>query len=128
MTKPMYVPYHMHTMLSNGVTNIDSITDFHDYIEAAKACGMPALGISEHGSIFHWVKKKEEIEKAGLKYLHCIEVYVTGDNDDISHIYSADELLLSTISKKNIRLTFKEYRISEDGKYFATPIGSDKEY
>ena len=128
MTKPMYVPYHMHTMLSNGVTNIDSITDFHDYIEAAKACGMPALGISEHGSIFHWVKKKEEIEKAGLKYLHCIEVYVTGDNDDISHIYSADELFLSTISKKNIRLTFKEYRISEDGKYLATPIGSDKEY
>lgn len=81
MTKPMYVPYHMHTMLSNGVTNIDSITDFHDYIEAAKACGMPALGISEHGSIFHWVKKKEEIEKAGLKYLHCIEVYVTGDTN-----------------------------------------------
>ena len=62
MNIPMYFAYHMHSVLSNGTTNIDSITDFHDYIDAAKECGMTALGISEHGNMFNWLKKKEAIE------------------------------------------------------------------
>lgn len=73
MNIPMYFAYHMHSVLSNGTTNIDSITDFHDYIDAAKECGMTALGISEHGNMFNWLKKKEAIEAAGLKYVHCVE-------------------------------------------------------
>jgi DNA polymerase-3 subunit alpha len=64
-------------MLSNGTTNIDSITNFRDYVKAAKECGMTALGISEHGNIFEWVHKKEAIEAAGMKYVHCIEAYLT---------------------------------------------------
>lgn len=76
-----YVPFHIHSMLSNGTTNIDSITNFRDYVEAAKACGMPAMGISEHGNIFEWLHKKEVIEDAGMKYLHCIEAYLTEDNE-----------------------------------------------
>ena len=71
------VYYHVHTMLSNGVTNVDSVTDFKDYIKFAQECGMKALGFSEHGSIFHWVKKKESIEAAGMKYIHAIEAYLT---------------------------------------------------
>lgn len=77
MNVPMYFPYHMHSMLSNGTTNIDSITNFRDYVKAAKECGMTALGISEHGNIFEWVHKKEAIEAAGMKYVHCIEAYLT---------------------------------------------------
>lgn len=77
MIAPIYVPYHMHSMLSNGVTNIDSITDFHDYVDAAKKCGMKAFGFSEHGSLFAWLKKKEYIEECGMKYIHAIEVYLT---------------------------------------------------
>lgn len=80
----MYVPYHMHSMLSNGTTNIDSITNFRDYVKVAADCGMPALGISEHGNIFEWLHKKEAIEKAGMKYIHCVEAYITADTDDIS--------------------------------------------
>lgn len=80
----MYVPYHMHSMLSNGTTNIDSITNFRDYVKAAADCGMPALGISEHGNIFEWLHKKEAIEKAGMKYIHCVEAYITADTDDVS--------------------------------------------
>lgn len=79
----MYVPYHMHSMLSNGTTNIDSITNFRDYVKVAADCGMPALGISEHGNIFEWLHKKEAIEKAGMKYIHCVEAYITADTDDI---------------------------------------------
>lgn len=76
-----YVPYHVHSMLSNGTTNIDSITNFREYVKAAKECGMLALGISEHGNIFEWLHKKEAIEAAGMKYLHCVEVYLTENNE-----------------------------------------------
>ena len=72
-----YTPYHIHSMLSNGVTNIDSITDFHDYVDRAKELGMSAFAFSEHGSLFHWVKKKEYIESCGMKYIHAAEVYLT---------------------------------------------------
>ena len=72
-----YTIFHLHSMLSNGVTNIDSITGYQEYIDQAKAWGMEALAFSEHGSVFSWLKKKEAIEKAGMKYIHAIEVYVT---------------------------------------------------
>lgn len=74
-----YTIFHLHTMLSNGVTNIDSITGYQDYIDPVKAWGMKALAISEHGSVFGWEKKKEAIEKAGMKYIHAIEAYITED-------------------------------------------------
>ena len=79
-----YVVYHLHSDLSNGVTNIDSVTKYTEYIEYAKSLGMKALGFSEHGSVFEHIKKKEIIEKAGMKYIHGEEFYVTealiGDN------------------------------------------------
>lgn len=77
--KKNYTIYHLHSRLSNGITNIDSITDFRDYISTASDCGMTAMGFSEHGSIFEWLHKKEAIEKAGMKYIHAIEVYLTED-------------------------------------------------
>lgn len=63
--------------MSNGVTNIDSVTKFGEYVEMAKACGMKALGFSEHGSLFEWWHKKQAIEAAGMKYIHGIEAYLT---------------------------------------------------
>ena len=72
-----YTITHIHTMLSNGVTNIDSVTSFDQYIERAKECGMTALAFTEHGSVFEWVNKKKHVEKAGMKYIHAIEAYVT---------------------------------------------------
>ena len=63
-----YVVYHLHSDLSNGVTNVDSVTKFGEYIEAAKKMGMKAMAFSEHGNIFEWFHKKEAIENAGMKY------------------------------------------------------------
>ena len=77
-----YTIFHLHTMLSNGVTNIDSITGYQDYINQAQAWGMKALAFSEHGSVFEWLKKKEAIEKAGMKYIHAMEAYITENPDD----------------------------------------------
>ena len=72
-----YTVYHLHSDLSNGVTNIDSITKYKEYIDAAAACGMKALAFSEHGSLFEWWHKKTAIEAAGMKYIHAVEAYLT---------------------------------------------------
>jgi DNA polymerase-3 subunit alpha len=64
-------------MLSNATTTIDSVTKFQDYIDKAKECDMKALAISEHGNIMEWWHKKCAIEKAGMKYIHACEVYIT---------------------------------------------------
>lgn len=77
-----YVVYHLHSDLSNGVTNIDSVTKFQEYIDAAKECGMKAMAFSEHGSVFEWWHKKCAIEKAGMKYIHAAEVYLTESLDE----------------------------------------------
>lgn len=72
-----YFCYHLHSDLSNGVTNVDSVTKFEEYVERAKECGMKALAFSEHGSVFEWWHKKCAIEKAGMKYVHAVEAYLT---------------------------------------------------
>lgn len=69
--------YHLHSDLSNGVTNVDSVTKYGEYIERAKECGMKALAFSEHGSVFEWYHKKTAIENAGMKYIHAAEFYLT---------------------------------------------------
>lgn len=74
-----YVKYHVHSMISNltAGTGADSITHFQDYVNFAKEQGMTALAISEHGSVMNWIKKKQAIEKAGMKYIHANEIYLT---------------------------------------------------
>lgn len=72
-----YFCYHLHSDLSNAVTNIDSVTKYHEYIERAKECGMRALAFSEHGSVMEWWHKKSAIEAAGMKYAHSAEAYLT---------------------------------------------------
>lgn len=76
-----YVVYHLHSSLSNGITNIDSVTKYTEYVDYASSLGMKAMAFSEHGSIFEWVHKKQAIEKAGMKYIHAIETYLTEDTD-----------------------------------------------
>ncbi len=76
-----YVPYHIHSDISNATTNVDSVTKFKDYIAKAKELGMKAFGFSEHGNIFEWYFKKLAIEEAGMKYIHACEVYLTMHED-----------------------------------------------
>lgn len=72
-----YTILHLHSMLSNGVTNIDSVTRYDQYINRAAELGMKAIAFSEHGSIFQWVKKKLHTEEMGMKYIHAQEFYLT---------------------------------------------------
>lgn len=77
-----YTITHLHTEYSNGTTNIDSVTNYEDYIKRAKNEGMKAIAFTEHGNAFGWVKKKETCEKYGLKYIHSIEAYVTETTEE----------------------------------------------
>ncbi len=101
-----YIKYHLHTMLSNPITNIDSVNNYKHYIDRAKECGMKAIGFSEHGNCFEWLHKKEYCEtckyqkdnninncnecnkymqcqgKNKIKYIHGVEVYVTENADN----------------------------------------------
>ena len=72
-----YTVLHCHSDMSNGTTNIDSVTKYQEYVNRAQELGMIALAISEHGSVFDWHGKKEAIEKAGMKYIHASEFYIT---------------------------------------------------
>jgi len=72
-----YTPFHVHTDMSNACTNIDSCTKYNKYIEKAKELGMTAFGFAEHGVVLSWISKKLAIEKAGMKYIHAQEFYVT---------------------------------------------------
>lgn len=72
-----YLVYHLHSDYSSCTTNIDSVTKVKQYVNRAKELGMKALCFSEHGNIYNWVEKKQEIEKAGLKYIHGVEMYIT---------------------------------------------------
>ena len=77
-----YTILHLHSMLSNGVTNIDSVTRYDQYIDRAAELGMKAIALSEHGSIFQWVKKKLHTEEMGMKYIHAQEFYLTQTLDE----------------------------------------------
>ena len=68
-----YTVYHLHTELSL----LDSATKFQDYIARAVELGQTAIAFTEHGNIYQWVEKKMTCDKAGLKYLHGCEVYLT---------------------------------------------------
>ena len=66
-----YVVYHLHSDLSNGVTNIDSITKYNEYVDYAASLGIKLMGLSERGSVMGWTFKKEKIEAKGMKYIHA---------------------------------------------------------
>jgi len=68
-----YVVYHLHSDLSV----LDSATKYEAYINKAKELGMSAIAYSEHGNVFQWIKKKQTCDKAGIKYIHAQEFYIT---------------------------------------------------
>ena len=68
-----YVCYHLHSDLSL----LDSTSKFQEYIDLAKAYGMTAIASTEHGIPRSWVEKKLACDKAGIKFIHGVEIYIT---------------------------------------------------
>lgn len=72
-----YNVIHLHTMLSNGVTNVDSVTRFEQYIDRASDLRMKAIAFTEHGNAFEYYKKHSYCKQKGIKYIHGVEMYIT---------------------------------------------------
>lgn len=65
--------YHCHT----DDSLLDSCTKFSEYVELALANGQKAIASTEHGRPISWVSKKMMCDKAGLKFIHGVEMYLT---------------------------------------------------
>lgn len=117
-----YVVYHLHSDLSNGVTNVDSVTKFKEYVARAKELGMKAMAFSEHGNIFEWLHKKEAIEEAGMKYIHGMEAYITETLDEkIRDNYHCVLLAKNDAGRKEInRLSSNSFN-RNDGHFYYMP-------
>lgn len=77
-----YIVYHLHDDTSNANGYMDSCTNYYDYIKLAKKCKMKAIAFSNHGGIYDWVKKKQACDKAGIKYIHGVELYLCHKLED----------------------------------------------
>ena len=124
-----YVVLHCHSDMSNGVTNIDSVTKYQEYVNRAQELGMTALALSEHGSVFDWHGKKESIEKAGMKYIHAAEFYITEkiDTDESGNPIKLRDNWHCLLIARNFegvkeinRLASKSFN-RKDGHYYYVP-------
>ena len=124
-----YTITHIHSDRSNPTTIIDSVTNFTHYVDRAKELGMKAIAFTEHGNAYSWVKKKEYIEKQGMKFIFGIEMYMTKSLEekvrDNYHVclyaknWSGVQELLKLITKTYNR---------EDGHYYYTPRMTFEEF
>lgn len=65
--------YHCHSDHSL----LDSCTKYQDYVDLAVKNGSKALSISEHGKPLNWTEKWNACKKAGIRYIHSVEIYLT---------------------------------------------------
>ena len=68
-----YILYHCHT----DDSLLDSCTKFSDYVELAVQNGQRAIASTEHGKPLGWVTKKMLCDKAGIRFIHGVEIYLT---------------------------------------------------
>ena len=68
-----YIVFHCHSDYSL----LDSCTKFQDYVDLAVRNGQPAIASTEHGKPMGWISKKMLCDKAGIKFIHGVEIYLT---------------------------------------------------
>lgn len=76
-----YTIIHIHTMLSQATTVMDSVTSYEQYVDRAVECNMNAIAFTEHGNVLGHIKKKKYCNKSGIKYIHGVESYLFFEND-----------------------------------------------
>lgn len=73
-----YIMYHCHSEYSL----LDSCTKYQDYIDLAVENHQAALSISEHGKPLNWTEKWAACKRAGIRYIHSVEIYLTESLDN----------------------------------------------
>lgn len=117
-----YVVTHLHSDLSNGTTNIDSVTKYQMYIDRAVELKMKAIAFSEHGNVFNWVKKKLACDEVGIKYIHAVEIYVTESLEEkVRDNYHVGMYARNWEGVKEINKLISIAHNKEDGHFYYTP-------
>ena len=73
-----YVPLHLHTHYSQ----MDGVATPEEYVDRAKDNGMPALAITDHGTLSGHRPMYRAAKAGGLKPILGVEGYITGDRFD----------------------------------------------
>ncbi len=71
-TKPKFVHLHVHTHYSL----LDGMGKIPDYLDRAKALGMPAMSITDHGVMYGAIEFYKEAKKRDIKPIIGCECYV----------------------------------------------------
>ena len=113
---------HCHTELSNGTTNIDSVTTFEQYVDRAVEEGMTAIAFTEHGNLFSWFQKKRYCESKGIKYIHAVEMYVTETlNEKIRDQYHTCMYAKNYEGVKELNKLISAASNRDDGHFYYVP-------
>lgn len=96
----IYIPLHVHSTFGSVG---DSILKIDKYISKAKALGLPAVGLSDHGSLSQMFNFYYAAKNAGLKPIIGCEVYEVDNrlNKDKSDPQSKHYYHLLLIAKNN---------------------------
>ncbi|PWT37242.1 PHP domain-containing protein [Limosilactobacillus reuteri] len=88
MSSRVWTPLHGHSDESNGLHYFEIATKYNDYVDYHVTHGIKSIAITNHGSVANWISHKLEAEKAGLKYIHGLEAYVTMSLEDKSRYHT----------------------------------------
>jgi len=73
-----YVPLHLHTHYSQ----MDGVSTPEEYVDRAKSIGMPAIAITDHGTLSGHRPMYRAAKNGGLKPILGVEGYITADRFD----------------------------------------------
>lgn len=114
-----WISLHSHTHYSNN-SYFEVVTKPEDYVQYAKEKKLPAVCITDHGGVYSWIKKKELIEAAGLKYIHGMEAYVCQNAEDKSR-YHTILIAKNYEGVKEINRLSSQAFNRQDGHYYYKP-------
>lgn len=127
MCEKKFVHLHMHTDRSNS-NMFECVSRPEDYISLALDQGAPAVAFTEHGTVLNWVQKKQMIEKAGLKYIHAIEAYVTETLEErVRDNYHLTLIAKNEDGVKEINKLSSIAHNRKDGHFYFNPRNSFEE-
>jgi len=80
-------PRFVHLRLHTEYSLVDSVIRVSDLMDATKAAGMPAIGLSDQGNLFALIKFYKEAQRVGLKPIVGADLMVReGDNGEAALI------------------------------------------
>lgn len=121
MSYNYWVSLHQHTDASNAGGYFEIVSKPEDYIKYAKKYNLPAVSFTEHGNVAMWIKKKDLVESAGLKYIHGIEAYSIMDLADKNRGYHTILLAKNYNGVKEINQLSSDSFNRKDGHFYYRP-------